>query len=459
MTTRSIRAASRLVVAAMLSACGGSTVGEPTDEDLSKLTFTVVSPATFRVSDAFSVLQDTVVIAVRTAGGNPVPPGFLISGSATGYLKELGSNRWFRRGRLSADSSGMLRFIWQVSGSPVQRLAIQDLVVSLPLPRPAPVLIADSVVTSGPAAVCIQQAGRVGCLDDGPPDSAATRAAPGRINWFTLDAPVRNIGSTASGACALLNDGRTTCWEDRGPDRSAVSSTDHPPLVELRGAVGRTAAGTVWFRFRRTGYPAGWLRVPTDSVITTLLENYNENVVCGRTASDVVMCGRTYQSSLSPGFRADTMQVARDSLTSTVLRANGGYAAQLFFAPSSIDQLILSRATGGATGATRFSAASSTTRWSSFDPADSLLSGPDAGVRACVRELDAVCDASRPWRSVSRAGTLVTSHISYESGYQRTCGIREFVVCASRDATGRLNYAGTYQVLAASLVDTVRLAP
>jgi hypothetical protein len=451
--------AAAIAGAAALSACGGSGPGEPTPGDPYRLTLALVSPAVIRSGDPFSTLPDTIVIEARTSTGSLAPAGSLVPVSVTGWIRTLDSERWYRRGLLPTDATGHVHVIWQFSGSPTQRLAFGSDTMSLPLARPATLLTADTVVTSGPGAVCTQQGGRVGCVDDGPSDNVAGSVGPGRIRWFTLDAPLINITSNSSGACALLTDGRTACWEGRGPDRLAPSDTGHPALVELRGAVGRTSAGEVWFKYPRTGYPTGWLRMSSDSAITALLENSNENLACGRTASDVVMCGATYQSSLAPGYRVDSMRVVRDSATGVAIRASGGFTAQAFFSPSSLDRLVLRRVDGGTSGASRPSNAVPAGAWVLFDPPDAPLSGPDARIRACVVELDAVCDAANPWRSVSRAGMLSTLRGSYDAGYQRTCGVRSIIVCASRDATGRLAYLGTYQALAETIVDTIRLAP
>ena len=448
-----------VVTSVVLASCRSATIDEPVPYNPNTLTFALVSPKTLRAGDAFSTLQDTVVVEVRDVAGKLAPAGYFVSVNVTGWMRTLDSGRWFRYALLRTDSSGHVRVIWQFSGSPAQRLAIGSIVVSLPLPRPAALLAADTVVTSGPAVVCIQQDGRVGCVDDGPADSAAAGRGPGRLSWLSFDAPIINITSNINGACALLTDGRTACWEGRGPLSPVPSDTGHPPLVELRGAVGRTATGVIWFRYRRTGYPAGWLRVPSDSVITALLENSNDNAACGRTADNTVMCGLAIQSSLSPGFRSDSMRLVRDSATGVSVRANGGYSAQEFLGGNSLDRLALSRLSGGTLGLTRFSDNVAQSKWVPIDPPDATLSGPDARIRVCVTELDPVCDASRPWRSVSRAGMLLRSHISYESGYQRTCGIRSIVVCSSRDATSRLDYSSTYQVLARTIVDTIRLAP
>jgi hypothetical protein len=450
-----------------VAGCGSATIDEPNQEAEPKYTLSLISPTPPRTADAFSILSDTIVFEMRDAAGQLVKGGFIAGGVVTGWVQQIGSTRWIRSGVVIGDSTGRVRLRWQFSGSPVQHLdfgasgTASSVHIEVPLQRPAALLRADTVVTSGPAAVCIQQAGRVGCVGDGRcatcPGISPISREPGRLNWFAFEGPVVKISSTSVGACALLADGSTACWQGLGPDSVARNDAGHPPFVELRGIAGLTATGDVWIGPTSYQRVRTWLRMPADSAISALLEPYNELAICGRTASNVVMCGSGPRTTATPPFQLAPMTVLRDGQDSSVVHADGGFTAQLYSTSSSVDQIVVHLARAGSTTYSLRSNISS--GWFARAAPDATLSGADPTVRECVPELQSTCSVVEPWRSISQAGLIETSHISYEYGYRRICGVRSIVVCYTRDATGRLQSALTYQVSPLVSVDTIRLAP
>jgi hypothetical protein len=457
-------------IAVWLTACGASSV-EPVQEPVqSQPTLTLVSPQSIRVGEPYSISPDTLVFRVRDGAGRPFRGQVLGLDGTTGWLKSVTDSNWVRQGfqTFMTDSTGLLRLLWQASGAPNQVLSMETFGGGAPvrrtgsLLRPAIRLLADTVVSSGPDAVCIQQSGRVGCTGEGRctacEGTPTISRMPGRIHWFRFASPVASITSTISGACALLADGNTACWNGVGPDSLATSDTGHPPFVELRGAVGRTASGAIWISPQADAYfstviahPARrWITVPSDSVITALLENNNESAVCGRTRSDVVMCSSVRQSSNQPTFRALAMNVIRSLPDSAPVFATGGYTTQTYSSQSLRDRIVLRRGDNSTVSLSRF--AYDTTAWLARADRDSTLSGPDPRVRDCVADLDAACNPASPWRSVSQSGRIFGVHISYESGFRRTCAVRSVIVCHSYLGRG-------YQQRSLSRVDTISLAP
>ena len=79
-----------------------------------------------------------------------------------------------------------------------------------------------------------------------------------------------------------------------------------------------------------------------------------------------------------------------------------------------------------------------------------------ACLRACVPLLDARCDSGAPWRSVFEAGRATYGASVGESGFRRTCGVRDVIVChlclSSRPGQGSLGFR--FEIL-----DTILLAP
>jgi hypothetical protein len=342
-----------------VAGCGSATIDEPNQEAEPKYTLSLISPTPPRTADAFSILSDTIVFEMRDAAGQLVKGGFIAGGVVTGWVQQIGSSRWIRSGVVIGDSTGRVRLRWQFSGSPVQHLdfgasgTASSVHIEVPLQRPAALLRADTVVTSGPAAVCMQQAGRVGCVGDGRcatcPGISPISREPGRLNWFAFEGPVVKISSTSVGACALLADGSTACWQGLGPDSVARNDAGHPPFVELRGIAGRTATGDVWIGPTSYQRVRTWLRMPADSAISALLEPYNELAICGRTASNVVMCGSGPRTTATPPFQLAPMTVLRDGQDSSVVHADGGFTAQLYSTSSSVDQIVVHLARAGST--------------------------------------------------------------------------------------------------------------
>jgi hypothetical protein len=438
-----------VAASALLAACGTPTVNEQNRQYAP----VVVSPRSVRVTDAFGVVPDTIIIEARNAFGQRLTGFFTAFASATGWIRVLGTDRagWIRSGTIVSDSSGRIRLLWTLSGAPNQRLSIVmadgTLEVTTMLPRPAVLLVADTAVSSGAFAVCVQKSGRVGCVGPGRNSSFADSALighdPGRLYWLRFDAPIASISSNSLGACALLTDGRTSCWDGR-PDSLGPSDGSHPPFVELRGTVGRTASGDVWVK-PRMRFGAPWIKVQSDAAFTALLDQYNERTACARTADNTVMCSTTFFNSLAPFVGATAMAPVRDARDGAVVRATAGYTAQ----PASPDylfgDLIVRRADGAGLAFRRRDEENEA--WLVPSTPDSTISESGPRVRACVPVLSATCDPANPWRSVSQVGNLSTLGGSSESGYQRLCGIRGVIVCYRYEARGP------------SSVDTIRVAP
>ncbi len=406
-----------------------------------------------RVTDAFGVVPDTIIIESRNTFGQRLAGAFTAFASATGWIRVLGANRdgWIRSGEIVSDSSGRIRLLWTLSAAPNQRLSIVmadgSLELTTTLSRPATLLVADTAVSSGAFAVCVQKSGRVGCVGPGRSSSVSDSALighdPGRLYWLRFDAPVASISSNRLGACALLIDGRTSCWAGR-PDSVGPSDASHPPFVELRGTIGRTASGDVWVKPRmRLGAP--WIKVQSDSAFTGLLDQYNERTVCARTADNTVMCSTTFFNSLAPFVGATAMALVRDARDGAVVRATAGYTAQPASPDYTFGDLVIRRADGAGLAFRRRD--EETGAWLVPSTPDSSLSERGPRVRACVPVLSGTCDPANPWRSMSQVGNLSTLGGNTESGYQRLCGIRSMIVCYRYEARGP------------SSVDTIRVAP
>lgn len=433
---------------------------------------TLVSPQIIRVTDGLRPVSDTLVIALRNSSGEPRRNEKVDFGGTTGWLRSLPSTDWTRPSVLNTDSTGRLRLLWLPSSSGPQRLTMSSMgPVSLErtssLTRTGVPLRADSVVSSGIDAVCFQQGGRIGCVGVGAcrdcGDGTHPSLAVDAVHWFRLTAPVRTLTSTLSGACALLIDGNTTCWDGLGPDSLARNDVGHPPFVEFTGSIGRTADGVVWKGVisGSTGYPQlfqyrTWNRIPSDSLITALLTDLDETFLCARTASNAVMCSVADRGLLEPSVIMQPFRLLRTLPDSSVVRALSGYTA-VVYEPDAVRTSAVVRTAGGT--ALRFSRPVSTSSgWVAAPSPDSTLSGDDVHTRACVAELDARCDGAAPWRNVSITGRMTTryGYMFSESGFRRTCGLRDVIVCwlLTASPAGQGSSARRFEI-----VDTIRIAP
>ncbi len=454
--------------AALVASCASDS---PAAVDTVKLpVLTLVSPEVIRVTDGLRPVADTLVIALREGTGEPRQNAKVFATGTTGWVRELPSGGWSRPWVMLTDTTGHVRFLWLPSASGPQRLELfsmgpVNLSRSLPLARSGVPLRADSVVPSGSEAVCFQKDGRIGCVGLGACGVCGTGTAPGlafdAVHWFRLTAPPRRLTSTLSGACALLVDGNTSCWNGLGPDSVARNDVGHPPFVEFTGSIGRTADGAVWKGVisGSTGFAQGfaertWNRIPSDSVITALLTDFDETFLCARTASDAVMCSIADRGLLEPSVIMRPFRLLRTGSDSSVVRGTTGYTALLYASDAPRPSVVVRTASGTALRFTAPSALASS--WYGISTADSSLSGPDVHVRSCVPLLDARCDPGAPWRSVFEAGRATYGAGFGESGFRRTCGVRDVIVChlrlSSRPGQGSLGFR--FEIL-----DTIRLAP
>jgi hypothetical protein len=459
------RVALGVLVTSLLVACGSP--AEPTVISTVPRTLVLVSPNAIRVGDAFSISPDTIVLQVLDSTGRPPTSTVhgVMSDSTTGWLRQVGTLEWRKWQSFITDSLGRLRLLWQAGGSGPQRLTLRfSNYASLQmrigtLSRSGVLLRADTVVSSGIDAVCIQQGGRVGCIGQGLctscADSVTTDYATGRIHWLRFTAPVATLTNTIVGACALLNDGNTACWDGLGPDNVAVNDPGHPPFVAMRQLVGLTADGVVWVSPQAfLGYPVAlrfsqrrWLRMPSDSVIVELFESHSESVICGVTQSAAVMCGKVRQSQSSTEIRTVKLELVQDGIDGSVVRASGGITMYTALNSGS-DRIVLWRTNGTSVRFTR--SVVDSTAWRERAESDTSLSGPDPRVRACVPELGA-CGSTEPWRSVSVSGRFFIAS-SASAGFARVCGVREIVVCNTFELRGRLQAS-------IRATDTIRLRP
>jgi hypothetical protein len=464
MRSHSVILAIALTGSALLAGCNSDgPVTEPTEQEYA---FRLVSPRTIPSTDAFGIVADTIVMERRDAAGNPVRGRTFAYLAVDGWVRQVGTDDWFRAGFVNSDSSGRFRFVWQLSASRTQhlRLTLQgtdSLTLSTTLPRSAALLAADTVVSSGAFAVCVQQQGRVGCLGTGRctkcADTASLSRSLGRIHWFTFQSPVASISSNSDGVCALLTNGKTSCWNGLGPDSISRSDGSHPPFVELSGALGRTSDGVVWTKPGGSRRNAAWIRIPADSAIVHLLHQYDERTACGLAASRTLMCGSVFAASGIPEYAASAMRLVRDTTDNSVVRAAGGYTAQSATGNFGNTRVVVLRTDGATVSYSR--SASDSTAWRTRGTTEEGLSQSNPSVRGCMPIFGMPCDEGSPWRSVSEAGLLTYSHINNPAGYLRTCGVRGVVVCYTRDATGQLVRSFAYQTRVTASLDTLRLAP
>jgi hypothetical protein len=466
----------RIVLAAVtaaFTACGG-TPSEP-GTGSSAYTLRLVSPAAIRVADALTPVPDTLLFELLDASGLRVRQVWRLSRSSatTGWLR---TPEWERRAfSVAADTTtGLARVLWLPSDQPEQVLSLgtnwgdggQEFTRRFTLARRGVPLVADTVVTSGPESVCIQQGGRVACVGPGQFQPA--------LRWLRFSAPVRSLSASLVGVCALLTDGNTACWNGIGPDAfwtgfgpdsTVPNDITHPPFVEFRGSVGRTAGGALWKGVFGSETGGGyvfanrtWLPIPSDSTIARLLNDENGLVTCGLTASGVVMCsmGRRV-TPVFPGvpFTVTPFQVLRNAADSSVLRAVGGYTsvAGVNASYSRDTNVVTLRAPDGTGTRVVITQVSNGSVYGAVTP-DATLPGTTSETRARVPSLDGESGAGGAWRSVTSGGRLGRVHLDVIAvGHRVTCGVREFVVCA------RVIAGGDRQIADIISVDTVRLAP
>ena len=451
--------------AAFFASCA-SDASDPIEPVGAPPVLTLASPQVIRVTDGLRPVPDTIVLELRSANGEHRSNGKVYANGTTGLLRLLPSGTWGRPGVMNTDSTGRLRLLWLPSASGPQTLTFLYLrptsfTRTFSLTRTGVLFRADSVVPSGKEAICFQQGGRIGCIGAGAcgdcGDSTAPSLAVDAVHWFRLRAPPRSLTSTLSGACALMIDGNTTCWDGLGPDSVARNDVGHPPFVEFTGSIGRTADGAVWKGVisGSSGYAhlfayRTWNRIPSDSAITALLTDFDETFLCALTASRAVMCSVADRGLLEPSVIMQPFRPLRTLPDSSVVRAVSGYTAVAYEPAAAVASAVV-RTAGGT--ALRFARpVPSATGWYASPASDSTLSGDDVRTRTCVAELDARCDGTTPWRNVSIAGRMTSSN----TGFRRTCGVRDVIVChlLITSAAGQGYFAQRYEV-----IDTIRIAP
>jgi hypothetical protein len=464
----------RVASLALCLLAAASCASDPVDPEAGSPVLTLASPQVLRLTDGLRPVPDTLVFALRSPDGTPLSSMKVYTEGTTGWLRSVpDQSEWARPDVYRTDSVGQFRLLWLPSGSGPQRLVFSAegpaaLERTIALQRPAVPFRADSIVTSGADAVCVQSGGRVGCVGVGTcvscRDASRTSTATGAVHWFRLSAPPRALSSTLSGACALMTDGTTACWNGLGPDSVATTDVGHPPFVEFTGSIGRTASGEVW-KGVLSG-PTGnaltyanrtWNRIPSDSVMAALLTDLDETFVCARTASNAVMCSLANNGPISPTVVMQPFRLLRSLPDSGVVRAAIGYTAVQYGTDGRVNSSVVVRTAGGA-GLLFEAPVGTSAGWYAVPSVDETLAGADLRARNCLAVLDATCGGG-PWRQVSIAGRMRTLFNGSENGYsgfRRTCGVRDVIVCHLRIQRAGGQGSRPYRYEA---VDTVSLAP
>jgi hypothetical protein len=453
-----------------IASCASDAVA-PSDPGVAPPALVLASPAVVRVADGLRVVPDTLVLQLRDANGDPLRNEKVDAAGTTGWLRELPSGDWARPNTMNTDSLGRLHLLWLPSAGGTQKLSFgamgtAALVQTFALARTGVPFLADSVVTSGSDAICFQRGGRIGCVGTGVCGDCGPGAPPylalDSVHWFRLTAPPLRLTSTLSGACALLTDGNTSCWNGVGPDSIARNDVGHPPFVEFTGSIGRTADGAVWKGVISgpSGYPhrfsyRTWNRIPSDSVMASLLADFDESFVCARTAGNAVMCSFADRGLLEPSVIMQPFRPLRSAADSSVMHAVAGYTAVSYEPGMAYPSVVIRTAAG--TSLRFINPSRTSSGWYGTPLPDSTLSGIDVRLRSCVAELS-TCDPGRPWHDVSITGRMTSSgpYASREYGYRRTCGVRAVIVChlLIKSAAGQGRFAYRFES-----VDTVKVAP
>jgi hypothetical protein len=304
---------------------------------------------------ALQMVSDTIEYQIQDSLGGPLQVNLTVM-AAGGWVRALGSDQWRKELTVQASATGRVRLQWLLGSRREQQLFANagrfgrdTSAVLRPTVEGAPVA-ADTVVVTGEGSACIIVRGRIGCL--GVSDCVECSLDPGvpaaidSVRWLAFARPPRSLEQVEYGACALLDDGDTACWRQLGPRSGLVPSDGtHPPFVLLRGPIGLTATGEVWYgqftglagptvttrRFPPTvSRPVHWRRLVTDSVLADLYAPVVPLGVslCGRTASGTLMCTRAAlltDDFFSPVIRTygDTVFVVRDSAGRAVQVGSG----------------------------------------------------------------------------------------------------------------------------------------
>jgi hypothetical protein len=457
------------LVAALASVGCSGTLNEPQG---SQYRIRLVNPTALAGATPLRPIADTLRFELVDREGARVRQWTAWRDStSTGWLDAFDGVGWNRRRIIrSSDSTGILRLRWMPAHGASQTLALHTsdpdnalILFSRPFALTAqavPVVpgAADTVVTSGSESVCWLAAGRVGCTAPGVPGSGP--------RWLTFSAAVHSISSTINGSCALLVDGNTACWQGAGPTTVVRNDPKHPPFIEFRNSVGRTATGELWKGVFASEWGTAyefenrvWQKISSDSTIVRLLDDENGLFSCGITASQAVMCSvgrRTVPVFPGDPFASTPFQLLRNAADSSVIRATGGFTSVdgvLMYDGSNITNLAVLRTVSGS-GARVTLRSNDGGSFYGDVRADSTLQGADASVRSCVRELDPQCAPGSSWRSVSSGGRLARVHLNViEVGHRVTCGVRTVIVCQAYIA------GGARQIPSLISTDTIRLAP
>lgn len=395
----------------------------------------------------------TIVIRTIAPDGRLVADAPVEFAGSTGWIADAqqgdttGAGRWFMPGRLTVrtDSTGRARIRWFTGGGDDQRLAtsvtrgerttIERFTARFDLAAVTTPLRDAIAVPSGLAATCVLRAGRVGCIglrDDGVGlpagnDSALTlRESLDSLTWLRLAGPAVSLQGRTDGACALLADGRVSCWRALGPRSGEVPIAEGIPLLrDLRNEVGIARDGTVGIvsTVSRSGVAPRyvWLPYTRDVAITRLASYFGGTMVCGMTADDHLYCAATLRDTIGPSPFFPLVDDATGAPIRAIVaeaRAVNFDVNRLYWATSR-DSAFADGFIGGLAGHVTGPVRVTRQRADMRD----LLAPVFGGVGSCVRAFDSEC-LGPPWRSVTLANPREAA--------QRLCAVRDVVVCRTR---------------------------